>query len=454
MPLVYGLIILAFLGLSFGINADSDLPKSSQSATVANFAVLDESTDHGEIPNYSTARSGAKSSASAETRIKTESYNSNYYRPPMVQTLSAENIEYNTAVLRGEVDLRSIDSGLVFVVYGYEKSKVAEVGSKYKTFVEIPASNNDKVRTKVLNKIANGFDSYKLKLSSLVQDTEYFYQICVQYNMGDDAVSCGQIESFVTNLRDPRSNDFGQPRVSIDTATNVTAYTADVKGSVDMKDGKAGIVFIVYGESKNLVNLVDVESNKYSNVEESYEYLQKDRIETNLLGKSEYNLIIDDLDRDTEYFYRLCVEFDGEKSGLECSPVHSFVTDSRDRDHKPSVNTYGAVVSGNSAQLFGSVRMLDFFDGLVFFVYGTDLKKITVIEENGSFAKIRQDSDKLQRVSVDNDHDGNADFKLIINDLKLTSTYFYRLCVEYVDENYKGREELFLSCGEVRDIGI
>lgn len=445
------LILIFFLSLGAVINSDPDTTRTSSVTPVTSVSEPDEALVDTSISNSEVRSNISESRSSVETSEPIELVD---LSTPQVSTLSAENIEYSSAVVRGEVDMHSHTNGLVFVVYGYNKKSVVDLSQKYKKFEEIPKFDNDKVRTKIVDSRPKGSELHKLRLSRLIQNTEYFFQICAQHILDSTVITCGEVKSFTTNIRDPRSNIFREPQISSSKAINITGYTAELEGSVSMNDGLSGIAFFVYGEDENLIRSVDKENQRYSDVKEDDEFLQKTRLATNLLGRSEFTRQIDDLDLGTEYYFRICVEYDGEKNGLKCSSARSFTTDRRDLDDIPSVLTGLSAVSGNTVKLSGSVNMLDFSDGLVFFVYGTDFDSINEVHEKDSFSRIRQSSDALQRVSVDNDHDGKNDFTRSFSDLKQNTSYYYRLCVEYENEDENGRDKPFLSCGAVKVFAI
>ena len=375
------------------------------------------------------------------------------FSPIVVDTVSARNIEYNSAKVRGLVDMHSYENGVAFVVYGYDRNKVLAIGRNYNTFANIPESTNDKARVVVFSKNAKGFKEYETKISKLIPDSDYYFQTCVSYkNLSEEnIVRCGEVETFQTNLRYVRSNKFVAPSVSVKSATKVEYNSALLAGQVDMRDGTDGTVFFVYGEDKTKVSGVASTYDTYSSVKESGANLLKVRIETRLRGKSEYTESFTGLQKGTQYYYQLCVEYTGNQDGLKCSGTKYFTTDSKDLTKKPIAVTGGAIVQpGDRVRLSGGADMRAFHDGLVFFVYGTDAKQIIGTENKSSFNSIRQTIDKMQRLSVDNDLDSKNSYSTLISDFKSNSVYSYRLCIEYEDEDDNGREKLFLSCGEVK----
>jgi hypothetical protein len=114
------------------------------------------------------------------------------------------------------------------------------------------------------------------------------------------------------------------------------------------------------------------------------------------------------------------------------------------------VRTSAVVAQGTQARLAGSVRMEDFFDGKVFFVYGSDLERITTTEGEVSMERLRQAKDRFQRVLVDADLDGTDEYVRTVHDLQPETLYAARLCVEYTNQNANYREVPFVECGELR----
>lgn len=374
------------------------------------------------------------------------------YRLPSAETIAVRNITYNNAELRGEVNMYSYTKGTAFFVYGYNQKMVNNLITQYKTFALIPKLETDAVRIYKLDANANGLKIYNRRVSGLVQNTKYYYKLCIEYKnlAGGAVIKCGQLETFTTNFKDPRTNKFSPARVGINSATLINAYDATISGTVTMNDAIDGVAFFVYGTDQDYIQGVDKYFKKYAKVKQDREALQKIRVSLGMRGKGKFTELITDLERDTKYFYRLCVEYDGNQTGLTCSTTRNFTTDARDLSDIPSAVTGASLVGGTTAKLLGSAYMRDYHDGLAFFVYGTDEAKISALGGLGSFNRISQTIDKLQRVSVDNDFDGNSTFNLLVKDLKIKSRYFYRLCVEYQAEDKNNREQLFLACGATK----
>lgn len=110
---------------------------------------------------------------------------------------------------------------------------------------------------------------------------------------------------------------------------------------------------------------------------------------------------------------------------------------SRNNDDEPEVETDSAKnVEHDEAELRGSVDMMDFEDGEVFFVYGTDEDDIEDVEDDfDSYRDVDEDGDKLMKVRVDSSFDGDDDFEETVTGLDEDTDYFFQICVGFEDED-------------------
>jgi hypothetical protein len=98
--------------------------------------------------------------------------------------------------------------------------------------------------------------------------------------------------------------------------------------------------------------------------------------------------------------------------------------------------------------------MREFNDGKVFFVYGTDLERVTRVAGETSMERLQQTQDRFQRVLVASDLDGNDEYAKTVRDLLPGTLYAARLCVEYQNQNESYRDTAFVKCGELRSFII
>jgi hypothetical protein len=130
------------------------------------------------------------------------------------------------------------------------------------------------------------------------------------------------------NYNDNGNYNGNLPDVETDRADDIDDHSAELNGSVDMNDFRNGLVFFVYGEDENDVEDVDREDS-YRDIDERGDDLQKFTVDSDLDGDDDYSRRITGLDDDTEYFFRICVEFedDDDDERLVCGEVEDFETD-------------------------------------------------------------------------------------------------------------------------------
>lgn len=455
MPLAiaaFGVLIL--LSFSGGLALSQDVDPSEERVILSTEEAQTQTQAQTKMEEPRSISSNRLSRSSARQSRSTSKLTEEKvvdFRIPIVETAQPQNIEGRSADFRGQVNMYSQKDGTVFAVYGYNARDVSSITNQYISFDKIPELNNDRVRVTLIDRRAAGIKEYSRRVSGLVPDTVYYFKLCVEHNtlFNTKKITCGATRSFSTNPSSGRSNNFNESRVSLYSALNITAYEAILGGEVRMNDGVNGIVFFTYGESESRIRAVE-NFSKYSSVREDDEDLQKVRVGANVRGNAEYEYKIDDLDRGTKYYYRICVEYDGERDGLVCSSVRNFTTDSRDRSSIPFAETKTPVRVGNQIRLGGLIEMNDFFDGIAFFAFGTDETKINNVSSSNSFSGIRQYGDELQRILLDSDADGNNDYSKTLDYLKSGTKYFYRICVEYEAEDERNRVDTFLRCGLVK----
>jgi len=438
---VIGLLLLLSLGGGIGVSSVAQPEETGRvlisGGEASNVVVSEQSPEPATSINYPTIATIQPTVAEfIDTRL------------PKVTTYTAQNINSNSATARAFVNSYDKAGILVYVVYGYDERRVRATATDYKSFSSIPVLTDDKVRVMSVDTYISKEESYNTNLSSLVDDVTYYYTFCLEYDGGK---TCGKISSFKTVESNYRSEYFYQPSVYLSNVTSIEAYSAKITGSYQMNDGEDGIVFLVYGTNQNLVNLVSEEDSFYD-IDEDGDDLQTSRLVTEVIGNGEFAYTMSDLDRDTQYFYRVCAEYDGDDdTSMTCSYVYSFTTDRRDQSDKPQVIVNPAVVVGKIATISGDVEMNDYNDGHAFFVYGTNKSYVDGVSGVSSFNWIYQYGDSLQKVSIDTDVDSDDSFTKTVRDLQSSSVYYYRMCTEYEDEgDYYSYSTLYLNCSNVK----
>jgi hypothetical protein len=443
-PIVIGIIgLFVALSVSGGIGgaglAGADSKRNSEVAGAADSRETDTASSSGRGSFFS--RFGSADEAEEVTPT---------YKVPTVETLPALNVEDRTVSLRGKVNMFAGEKGVVFVAYGYDLKSVRNVNSGYTMYKEIPEATSDKVRTYVLDNRAKGEKEYNRRVSNLIPDATYYYKVCVEYtnNTYDQVIKCGNVKDFSTNNRYSNNNNFTTPRASVSRAYDVTAQTAVIPGRVQMNDGVDGIAFIAFGKDREQV--INVENfATYRSVEEDGDNLQRFRIGAFVRGQANYNETIYALDSNQIYYYRLCVEYTGDRDGLVCSGVSQFTTDKRNRPVLPYAETNAATVTNGKVTLNGLVQMNSYNNGVSFMVVGSDQTKVEGVTNSSTFANLRQSGYDLQKVLLDDDLDSTENYSRTL-DFLVSGNYYYRTCVQYQGEDSYNRIKNFIKCGDVK----
>ncbi|MEX0917691.1 MAG: hypothetical protein WDZ93_00890 [Candidatus Paceibacterota bacterium] len=249
---------------------------------------------------------------------------------PDVTTEDADDVEENSAELRGEVDMNDFRNGIVFFVYGQDEDQVEDIEDEYDEYQDIDEDGDDLQAIRV-DRDLDGDESYRETVWNLEKDEEYFFQICVEYENEDDdqTIKCGGVEDFETDGTGGESNSGDEPDVTTEDAENVEDDEAELHGEVDMNDFENGIVFFVYGEDEDQVEDIENDYDTYSDIDEDGDDLQKVKMDSDLDGRSSYELRISGLEEETEYFFQICVEYEDEDDDdvLLCGGVEEFETE-------------------------------------------------------------------------------------------------------------------------------
>ena len=119
-----------------------------------------------------------------------------------------------------------------------------------------------------------------------------------------------------------------------------------------------------------------------------------------------------------------------------------------DDEDVPEVTTDDADdVTSSRAELRGEVDMQDAEDGIVFFVYGEDEDQVDEAADEDRYSDIDTDNEDLQKVKVASNFDDEDDFYAVVTGLNDDTDHYFRICVEYEDEDNDDR----LECGDVEN---
>jgi hypothetical protein len=349
--------------------------------------------------------------------------------PPIITTFSAQNIETTRALLR---------------------ASVTYIGEPYRSTIYFRVSDDPMTVAEQSLSAAESASVYETgmvseRISGLEPDTTYYYQAC-----SEGGFICGDIVSFVTEPDWDSAENYRKPSATIQRPREIQAESATLTGQYRMRDSTVNTSFFVYGLNSDAVRNIDRNYDEYSEVREQGDALQKVRAGVNLTGTGERTRTIDDLQREETYYARYCVAYDDDEQGIVCSSTTSFDTKARDRE-KPSFSLTDALLSQTQVEFVSRVSMGDHFDGQVFLVYGTNEERIEAVSEYSSVDRINQYEDELQRRTLAVDFDGESQVTYTeVNVLPVQ--YYYRVCVEYEAEDYRGYLDATITCDVTRTV--
>ena len=204
---------------------------------------------------------------------------------------------------------------------------IEDVERDYDTYEDVKDDEeHDDFEVERVDRDLDGDDSYEEKVTNLEDNQDYFFVICVEYDDedSDETLMCGRVQDFETD----NSNNDDEPEADTQSAANVDNNSARLRGEVDMNDFEDGKVFFVWGEDENQVEDVEDE-DRYTDIDEDGDDLQKEVVDNNLDGHDSYDLEIYGLDGNTDHYFRICVEYDDNSNDetLECGDVEQFETD-------------------------------------------------------------------------------------------------------------------------------
>jgi hypothetical protein len=302
-----------------------------------------------------------------------------------VETNNPTNITQTSAVLNGVIASGQSDS--VYFVWGTTGSNLSCTSSgSTKLYINGGDTNR------------NAGDAFSGTLSSLATNTEYQYRACAIDFNGN--ISSGSIKSFITGTTNGTS-----PIPTTLEERNVTGDSAELRGSVDMNNVNDGLVFFVWGTDKSEISDV-IKENRYRDVNVNGSDIQKEIVDDNFDGSSRFDLDVDGLDADEEYFYRICVEYETESGSqdVKCGALENFYTD-EDGSSREDIETLAPrSVNRSSARLCGN------YDG----------GERTWIEFRPS-----AQTNYLQTTKIDR---GSGEYCVDVNGLTPNTNYSYRAC--------------------------
>jgi hypothetical protein len=204
-----------------------------------------------------------------------------------VSTKRAFDLDETYATLSGGYRLGNTSGARVYFIYGTSEDTL-----------------DDTSPTKVVRD--EDSRSFDVRVRGLQASTKYYFRAVAEDQYG--VKSYGKLSSFTTRKDVPNE----APTLTLERTLNVTPYSATLVGDVDMNDARDGIVFFVYGESRDDIRNVGDAYIRYSQIRERGDDRQVVLLDRDLDSLASYEYTARDLDPSTRYYYAIGVEYENE----------------------------------------------------------------------------------------------------------------------------------------------
>jgi hypothetical protein len=260
----------------------------------------------------------------------------------------------------------------------------------------------------------------------------YLFGIITQLQAQLDAQNGGT----GTGTTNPSHNNSGRVTVTTLAPTNISRSEATLKGEASSR-AMGGDVWFEYGLKSDLDDDTDKKTFKANH-------------------QLTFSATIEGLRSNTKYSYRAVLrEDDGDYT---YGQIKSFTTDSsgssnssnaNNSDDEPNVETNDVEdISDDRATIFGYIDMEDYDAGVAFFVYGRDEDLVGGVENDyDEYSDIYAPVTGFGKVLVEQDFTGSDEISYDLDGLVENSTYYYRACVEYDEDN----NDYVIICGDTED---
>lgn len=206
-----------------------------------------------------------------------------------VRTDPVRDVDDNRATLRARVTFNDAPYTNVWFLYGDGPDDLHVYTGRLRV-----AANGDR------------YHDVEYVFDDLDPNTTYYVRAVVQDHFGQYAY--GDIRSFTT-----RADILNQtPTIDLGRTTDVTPYSAAFSADVDMNDGEDGIVFVIYGENRDVLRRVMETHNRYADIRERGDELQKVLLSTGVWEFQEFDYMARDLEPNTRYYFAVGVEYRNE----------------------------------------------------------------------------------------------------------------------------------------------
>lgn len=117
---------------------------------------------------------------------------------PEAETFSAYNVDHDSAIIHGEIDMNDFEDGIAFFVYGESESDVEDV-TEEDSYSDISLRGDD-LQKILIDTSLDGMKQYKRSIVQLDGSTYHYVRICVEFENSDDEqeLECGDVKNFRT----------------------------------------------------------------------------------------------------------------------------------------------------------------------------------------------------------------------------------------------------------------
>lgn len=283
----------------------------------------------------------------------------------------------------------------------------------------------------------NQGDSNAASIEALVKQIN---ALLAQLQRTQASNSNGMYHKYYFNDGTPKKKTYTSASYDIEVRTKDANVDSDdmveLVGEVELDDAPYADVWFEYGTDSDLDEETD-----------------SDRV----TDDETFEIEIDDVDEDDQYYFRAVAQDPrgyrvyGRIMGFEVDDNGENNDNDDDNDNDadtPDATTDDAEdVDENSAELHGDIDMNDYENGIAFFVYGEDEDAVEDVEDESEFDDVEQDGDDLKEILLSSNLDDDRNFSVNISNLDEDTDHFFRICVEYDDED----DDQTLVCGEVEE---
>jgi hypothetical protein len=287
------------------------------------------------------------------------------------------------------------------------------------------------------------------------QAATYYYQAS-NGNEAYIAALVAQINALVAQLQNKQYSNqytiggsgYDQPRFGNGNPKKHSNSNSNSRYDIDVYTEDANVN---NDDSVDFVGEIDLGSAPYADV--WFEYgtdrdLDEETDSERVTDDETFEIEVDDIDEDEQYYFRAVAE--DPRGSRVYGRILGFEVDDDDNNDNdedtPEVTTDDAEdIDEDSAEINGDIEMNDYENGIAFFVYGEDESSVEDAEDESEYNDVEEDGDDIKKFILSSNLDDDRSFTATISGLDNDTDHYFRICVEYDDED----DDETLVCGDV-----